>query len=279
MATDWGATIGDRDLVAMAVSEGCMIRQGDACPVPQYPHNRTLHGLTGLLIDDAEHLVNMASEGFLSRPPRQAGRDWIHEGNRARGIRGNHRVSNARQRHLEPIPLTPQVLLSAFAFNGIANGTPQQVAIHLIFDQIILRSFFDCPNGKRLVVQTREHDDGHGRRLGVQRRKGVEPLAIRQGEIEQHRIKALRSELLQRLHEAPDMRYHALSGTTPSWTLLTSPGASVRLWDCLQPAVLVRVETLYQAAERSRMPLGRRCAWHRYRAWRLSQTSVSQGNT
>ena len=124
---NWGTAIGDRDLVAIAgesVPYGPPVRRLSLPAAPALPdsprpggfaHRRCgtprQCGVRGL--PELGHPVRLAAIGFMKVIV-------------PRGISGNHRVTNARQRHLEPIPLMPKGLLSALAFNGIVNGAHQQ---------------------------------------------------------------------------------------------------------------------------------------------------------
>ena len=43
----------------------------------------------------------------------------------------------------------------------------QQMPGHLSFDQVVLRSFPDCPNRERFIVKSCENDNRHARRTVV----------------------------------------------------------------------------------------------------------------
>ena len=70
-----------------------------------------LAGLVGLFVDDPKDTCNGLAHGFFLSPARQVFPDGVDEGNPAGGIRGYDRVTDARQRHTQPLTLLPQGLL------------------------------------------------------------------------------------------------------------------------------------------------------------------------
>ena len=69
------------------------------------------NSLPGILINDTQHCVNRASQGFLCSPACEHFCSTIDKGDAAVRICGNHRIADARQGDLKPIPLLDQRLL------------------------------------------------------------------------------------------------------------------------------------------------------------------------
>ena len=67
-----------------------------------------------------------------------------------------------------------------FAFDGIADGACQGMTLDLPLDQVILRAGMHGLNGKHLISQSRQYQDGEVRNRQAHPLDGVQVPAIRQ---------------------------------------------------------------------------------------------------
>ena len=57
-----------------------------------------------------------------------------------------------------------QHFFHGLALDGVAHGPHEAARLNLAFNQIVLRAFLQGLGGQRLVVQTRQDDQGNARR-------------------------------------------------------------------------------------------------------------------
>ena len=84
-----------------------MVGQSHDQAVPERPYGRVFDRLTCMFIDDAEHIRQPLTCGFLILPPNKRLGDGVEEIDSALGIGADHRIANACQRDLEPLTLFP----------------------------------------------------------------------------------------------------------------------------------------------------------------------------
>ena len=90
------------------------------------------------------------------------------------------------------------------AFNGVGDGTDENVAIDLAFDEIILGAFTDGFDRHGFVVGSAQDDHGHSRSLCAESLERVQALAVGQGQIRKDDIELFVAQLCQCLGEARD---------------------------------------------------------------------------
>ena len=73
-------------------------------------------------MDNVEHLIDRAPKGGLFGPACQHFCRTVEKSNGAAGVRGNHRISDTRQRHIEPVPLLYQRRRCLCMRGDIAQG-------------------------------------------------------------------------------------------------------------------------------------------------------------
>src|SRR5438477_859532 len=76
-----------------------------------------------------------------------------------------------------------QSLFGAMAFNGVGDGTDENVAIDLAFDEIILGAFPYGFDRHGFVVGSAQDDHGHSRSLCAESLERIQALAVGQGQI------------------------------------------------------------------------------------------------
>ncbi len=74
----------------------------------------------------------------------------------------------------------PQGILATVPLERVADGARQQPTVQIPLGQIILRAFRHRLNGHRVVLETRQDDDGHLGVFGIHSSEGVESLTVRQ---------------------------------------------------------------------------------------------------
>ena len=72
-----------------------------------------------------------------------------------------------------------KLVLYTFAFDGVADGTGQELSIHSPLEEIILRSLGYTPYGRVLIVQRGDNDNGYGRGPCLCPAERLEPLTVR----------------------------------------------------------------------------------------------------
>ena len=80
-----------------------VIRESGNDAVPENASNRLLGGLTGLRMDEREHLFDVPTHRVGDCPPCERFRHWIEFGHSAAIVRDDHSVANACQRHVEAL--------------------------------------------------------------------------------------------------------------------------------------------------------------------------------
>ena len=72
------------------------------------------------------------------------------------------------------------------AFDGIAHGARQLLAVETAFDQIVLNALMDGVDRHILVLQSGQHDDGYAGRRFENLAIGVGAVTVGKVQIEQH---------------------------------------------------------------------------------------------
>ena len=94
----------------------------------------------------------------------------------------------AVQQGIELFPFNLQGYLSLFALGGIADGAQQQIGVSSIFKKIILGSLPDRGEAQGFIGQAGQDHEGHLGGLGMSLDEGVQPLAVRQAQIQQYQV-------------------------------------------------------------------------------------------
>jgi len=92
-----------------------------------------------------------------------------------------------------------------FALDGIPHGPHQELAFDLAFDEVILCPLVDGLHGELGVIEAAQDDDGHLWGPGVKAGKGLEAVAIGQGQIGENDADAALIKALQAGLEAADV--------------------------------------------------------------------------
>jgi hypothetical protein len=83
------------------------------------------------------------------------------------------------------VRLVLELLLVALALDGVMHRAQQQLAVEAALHQVVLRPAFHRGKGDLLVVDAREHDDRHRRRVRVHPRECFQSARIRQRQVKQ----------------------------------------------------------------------------------------------
>jgi len=81
-----------------------------------------------------------------------------------------------------------EAVVDALPLDGIAQGAHEPLAVDLPLDQVVLRPLAHARDGERRVVEPAHHDDGHVRCGGVEAHDRLEPVGVRQRQVEQDRL-------------------------------------------------------------------------------------------
>ena len=106
------------------------------------------------------------------------GRDHVQEGDISRDVRANDGVADAFERDLGTFFLQEQRLFHELALDGITQGSQQPSCLDLPFDEIVLRPILQGFHGQRLVIVTRQHNQGNPRRGGTGAQHRLQPFGI-----------------------------------------------------------------------------------------------------
>src|SRR5437899_4381970 len=93
-------------------------------------------------------------------------------------------------------------LFGPVAFNGVRDGTDQNMAVDLAFDEVVLGTFTNGFDRHGFVIGSAQNNDRHVRRLCVQSLEGFKPLAVRPGEIRENHVELIVAEPRQRVCKA-----------------------------------------------------------------------------
>ena len=118
---DRGGAVVNRALRAVLRDQDGVVRQPDDLAFLQRPQGRVLDRLAGVLVDDAEHVVQRAAGRFLGLPADKLLGDRVEEVHPALGVGADDGIADARQRDLQPLPLLldqPGVLFGDTAGRG-----------------------------------------------------------------------------------------------------------------------------------------------------------------
>ena len=105
LVPDRGGAVVNRALRPVLRDQDGVVRQPDDLAVPQRPQGRVLDRLAGVLVDDAEHVFQRSSGGFLRLPADQLLGDRVEEIDPALGVGADDGIADARQRDVQPLPL------------------------------------------------------------------------------------------------------------------------------------------------------------------------------
>ncbi len=111
---DRGGAVVNGALLAVPGDQDGVVRQPDDHALLQCPQRRVLDRLAGVLVDDAEHVLQGAARGFLGLPADKLLGDRVEEVDPALGVGADDGIADARQRDVQPLPLLldqPGVLL------------------------------------------------------------------------------------------------------------------------------------------------------------------------
>ena len=97
----------------------------------------------------------------------------------------------------EPLGLL-QRLPGPLALDGVADDAHHHLAIHHPLDQIVLRAPLHRFDAHRFVIHACQHHNGHLWRLGPHPGQRVQPLAVRQPQIQEDHVRRFLVQALQR---------------------------------------------------------------------------------
>jgi hypothetical protein len=117
---DGRAAVVDRAFGAVARDQQGVIRQAHRLSGREHLRNGILDPLAALLVDDVEDLAHGRVDGVRRRPSGQLFGDRIHEREPAPAIRGDDRVSDARERHAQQLALPSRLLFRTLAPRDLA---------------------------------------------------------------------------------------------------------------------------------------------------------------
>jgi hypothetical protein len=108
---------------------------------------------------------------------------------------------------LEPLRLEQPPLrrFGAPPLDRVPQRTHDQPAVDVALDQVVLGTLVDSLERQRLVAVPRHHHHRRGGRTGAHRAKRLEPIAVGQRQIQQHRVRRRRLDRGERLREPLDV--------------------------------------------------------------------------
>ena len=96
-------------LRAVARDEQRVVGEPDDHAIPQRPGSRVLRRLPRALVDDPEHLLERRADGVAVRPAGELLGDPVDHRDAACGIRDDHAVADAGQRHAQLLALAEEL--------------------------------------------------------------------------------------------------------------------------------------------------------------------------
>jgi len=118
------------------------------------------------------------------------------------------------------------MLQQAVPLDRVAHGARQQIVVELPFDEVILGPDLDGFQGQRLIIRAGQHDERHVGGFDAESRDGVQAPAVRQRQVDEGHIAAIRERTVNAGSEALDMRQPKPTLSRRPEHLLDEPGVT-----------------------------------------------------
>ena len=124
-----------------------------------------------------------------------------------------------------------QLFLGLLALDRVADGAGHGLGVGAPFDEVILRSLADRLGARRLIVGAGHDDDGQSGEFGLNAREGGHARAVRQPEVQQHRVELLFAQFRHRRVKPFGHRHFISRAVTLSQAVLDQMGVRGAVFD------------------------------------------------